>query len=517
MASLFLSWLHLYGNLSMQQCNTAQSLLLRLLNGVQDSPTLDNLVPVDIWTILKSKLNVKLEKIVCFPTCFSLYCPPNLTNHCKFQETPRALPCGTELFKEKKMFVGSAHQGKFQTQRSHPKPTQFPIICIPTSLFIIQSFHLWIKWFISIPTMESDIEAWKTHLQQHDPKVMIDIQQGEAWKSLAWCECPKNVPSLNLVFSLFVNWFNPRTNKLAGKQQSVGIIAMSWPQAPSMTTISHLLQPLVNQLLDLLQPTTFQTSQHPLGQKVQVWLLPLIGDTGATHKVASFALHLANYFCCWCHATKDTKEELCLGPPRNAAKVLQISEKWKQAKTIKGQDELLQKAGVCYSELNQLPYCDPVAHVTLGFMHNWLEGVLAHHFREPWGFQSLSFKENWCQGYQSNTPRKWMQLEFDEDKNNSESNEDEETSDFELNQGTQGGLMTNKEMDFFLNGIARYQNSIDYWLYAKRVGSSKIWEAKGFPVVCPFCLYHSPGCRRIFYWQHHPCENKPSACHGKHL
>ncbi len=34
--------------------------------------------------------------------------------------------------------------------------------------------------------------------------------------------------------------------------------------------------------------------------------------------------------------------------------------------------------------MHDLPYWDPVLHVTLGFMHNFLEGVLQHQLRELW-------------------------------------------------------------------------------------------------------------------------------------
>ena len=40
--------------------------------------------------------------------------------------------------------------------------------------------------------------------------------------------------------------------------------------------------------------------------------------------------------------------------------------------------------GVRWSLLHRLPYWDPVKHVVLGFMHNWLEGILQHHLRILW-------------------------------------------------------------------------------------------------------------------------------------
>ncbi len=35
--------------------------------------------------------------------------------------------------------------------------------------------------------------------------------------------------------------------------------------------------------------------------------------------------------------------------------------------------------------LHRLSYWDPVKHVMLGYMHNWLEGVLMQHLRVLWG------------------------------------------------------------------------------------------------------------------------------------
>lgn len=57
-------------------------------------------------------------------------------------------------------------------------------------------------------------------------------------------------------------------------------------------------------------------------------------------------------------------------------------------KTISKQDNHLRNTGVRWSELNQLPYHNIVEHIPLGMMHNWLEGVLQHHFRVRWGFDT---------------------------------------------------------------------------------------------------------------------------------
>jgi hypothetical protein len=127
---------------------------------------------------------------------------------------------------------------------------------------------------------------------------------------------------------------------------------------------------------------------------VQVQLLPLIDDMAATHKVAGFASHSAKNFCSWCHVTNVKINKLQLGRARTAAEVQQSSDLWLKSSTQKlRRESIVRENGTRYSELNRLQYRNPVEHVALGMMHNWMEGVLMHHFCERWGFQTLSLKE----------------------------------------------------------------------------------------------------------------------------
>ncbi|MBW0582545.1 hypothetical protein O181_122260 [Austropuccinia psidii MF-1] len=51
------------------------------------------------------------------------------------------------------------------------------------------------------------------------------------------------------------------------------------------------------------------------------------------------------------------------------------------------------RTGIRWSELNRLPYWDPVVNVTLGVMHNWFEGVLQHHFISQWGLDYINISQ----------------------------------------------------------------------------------------------------------------------------
>ncbi|KAI7933051.1 hypothetical protein MJO29_017053 [Puccinia striiformis f. sp. tritici] len=138
----------------------------------------------------------------------------------------------------------------------------------------------------------------------------------------------------------------------------------------------------------------FKVSTHkfPQGRKVSVHLGVLIGDIVATHKVAGHASHSATQPCSWCDVKKDEIEKMRIGKMKNSRNVRMAASAWKELKTLTAKKEHVKKQGVRWSELNRLPYWDPVRSVSLGVMHNWLEGVLKHHWSERWGYHKKKYK-----------------------------------------------------------------------------------------------------------------------------
>ncbi|POV96316.1 hypothetical protein PSHT_15207 [Puccinia striiformis] len=270
----------------------------------------------------------------------------------------------------------------------------------------LESLESWIRWILETPDIEDCIEHWSQQVTPFNDR-LSDIQHGSAWNDLEWKEKPDSHP-LNLVFSSFVDWFNPRGNKTAGKIQSTGIIAltclnlppqlrikkshmflagiMPGPHSPDVATINHMLQPLVDELLHLKDGLMISTHKFPQGRFVQVKLLAVTGDIPANHKVAGFASHSATCFCIWCDAKLENLALLQVGAEKKKADIFRISDLSKNAKCVNQEDKILQEHGIRYSELNRLEYRHPSSHVVLGVMHNWLEGVLQHHFRYRWGF-----------------------------------------------------------------------------------------------------------------------------------
>ena len=84
---------------------------------------------------------------------------------------------------------------------------------VPARLYTTQTLESWIQYFLS----RSDIED-ALHATFHRPAVppgaeMRDVQDSPAWRDLYpfWSRSP-----YHLVFSIYLDWFNPLTNKIAG-------------------------------------------------------------------------------------------------------------------------------------------------------------------------------------------------------------------------------------------------------------------------------------------------------------
>ncbi|MBW0563110.1 hypothetical protein O181_102825 [Austropuccinia psidii MF-1] len=100
----------------------------------------------------------------------------------------------------------------------------------PISVFASQSFSEWLEWFLILPEVESFIEDWPQSLVPNSTDV-VDYCHLASWNSLR-SDMGKIENSLLLLFSLFVDWFNPLGNKITGKQSSLGILALTCLNLP---------------------------------------------------------------------------------------------------------------------------------------------------------------------------------------------------------------------------------------------------------------------------------------------
>ncbi|KAL1660029.1 hypothetical protein GGF50DRAFT_64061, partial [Schizophyllum commune] len=308
---------------------------------VRFTPPLD--IPRDVRTLYtREMLEPVIIRTACCPKCFYLY-TGNLPYRCEQKESRRSRrTCNTELW-------------AVRQTRHGPK-------WVPRRLYSVQCFDSWLRWFLSRETIDDALNASYQHTLNNVP---------------AWRDIHGQLRSpYHLVFSVYADWFNPFTNKIAGKVASCGVIALYClnlpphlryrlenvyiagitppPHAPSFLTISHILHPFVQSMIAFKPPgQRVVTFRHPDGVMVSAKSIPLIMDMQASKKITGYTSHASGPLCS--HYTKKEREGLA------------------------------REHGVRWTPFYDLDYYDPAKHVVIGFMHNWLEGICQHHLRDLWG------------------------------------------------------------------------------------------------------------------------------------
>ncbi|KAJ7263363.1 hypothetical protein C8J57DRAFT_1629330, partial [Mycena rebaudengoi] len=149
-----------------------------------------------------------------------------------------------------------------------------------------------------------------------------------------------------------------------------------------------LLDPLMKTILEYDLPgKLLQTYYHPEGVNVTARIIPLVADLPAAREAGGFLSYAATMFCSICLLKKDEKGRLdyWLWPMRVSATVLKQAKSWLRQPTKQKRLEQERKTGVRFCSLHLLPYRDPIKDTILGFMHNWLLGVLEHQLCVLWG------------------------------------------------------------------------------------------------------------------------------------
>ncbi|RDB22345.1 hypothetical protein Hypma_010543 [Hypsizygus marmoreus] len=348
-------------------------------------------VPSDVRTAYKLYCTEPdIIRTACCPSCFSLFSHP-IPQKCQWKASPRSRPCNTELW-------------QVRNTRKGPK-------WVPRRLYSTQSFDSWLRFFLSRQIIEDSLQETFRHRINRPLAAfgadMNDIQDSPAWIALnGFVRSP-----YHLVFGIYIDWFNPFTNKIAGKHASCGAIVLYClnlaphlrylpentfiigltppPSMPDAMTICHLLEPVISSVGKYADAPgqLVPTHQHQNGVAVKVRTAPLIADLEGSKKASGFMHHHATKFCTFCLLENTQIEDLNLQSwqLRNGTQVRAEAEKWRQQITKVARNNQAKATGVRWTPLHSLPYWDPVKHVVLGFMHNWLEGILQHHLRTLWG------------------------------------------------------------------------------------------------------------------------------------
>lgn len=206
MISVLVVWLHIRAGMSRSVANrvlrAAQLILFTTFTLIEVAllssgfnvklPTIK--IPRDVRTAYQLHFTEPdIIRTACCPKCFFQF-PSPVPWRCQWKASPRSRPCNTELW-------------KIQNTRKGPK-------WVPHCLFTTQSFDSWLRLFLSRQIIDESLkETFRQRTNRPFGTDMHDIQDSPGWRDLyGFLQSPHH-----LVFGIYVDWFNPFSNKIAGE------------------------------------------------------------------------------------------------------------------------------------------------------------------------------------------------------------------------------------------------------------------------------------------------------------
>ena len=365
-------------------------------------------IPKDVRTaIAHLGLEPDVTIYASCPICCALYPPDPKTPHSPYPRKCTAVPdaahgpCDSDLV-ETRTVQQRKSKGKSGSKSLHAPIRPYPV----------QNLRSWISKLLSRPGIEQSMEdAW---LGSGSQGVLRDIWDAPALKEFAGPD-GKTLFSiqpdgaLHLVFSLFVDWFNPYGNKAAGKKRSLGAIYMTClnlpkelrfrseniflagiipgPSEPDFEQTNHFLRPIVDELLIFWKRgyRLSSTSAKATGRMIRGAVIPLVCDVPAHRKVTG-TLAVGSR-CSFCGLPEKEYNEL---NPERWPKPMTWSERlgaalaWRNEPSRAQREKMAKKTGIRWSELLRLEYWDPTRFAIVDSMHNLFLGALRHHCQDIW-------------------------------------------------------------------------------------------------------------------------------------
>ena len=266
-------------------------------------------IPLSKATLMqKLGLDINLSEQICCSECFKLYPIPEIP-----KDENKPLPvipttCTTTFYSEAKKFLKQIRNRVTlcDTKLVDIEGTGHKMKIKPIKRFSYQLLKDWLAQKLSLPGFEKLLDSSLKNKNSLEGR-MADVWDGSVWKSFIGPQNSNETftsKSGHLVFSLYVDWFNPYGNKVGGKSLSLGAVALvclnlpiderykieniylfgviPGPKEPKLDQMNNILDPLISELMEFWKGVWFtKTSQFPEGRLIFAVIFPLIGDLPA--------------------------------------------------------------------------------------------------------------------------------------------------------------------------------------------------------------------------------------------
>ncbi len=398
--------LSVFGKLTNIWSSTALKLIALLLGIVLGNGDPETCAPLDKKHLEQFPLDIRtaremfdieadLEIWAACPSCHTTYPPSAYPFTCTATRFRNSRKCGARVCKSK---VGT-------------KAKKGTSVLFPIKPYAIQNFHTFKASLLSQPGVEEMLDRGTTFLQQNSQ--LFHLRDGSAVLKI---QGPDGKPfldglkrtELRLLWTFSVDWFNPYTNKAAGKSASIGSIALTCvnlppslqydstymylagiipgPNEPPEDACNHYILPITRALNRAWRDGTFYSSTplHANGRFERSAVVTCIFDMPGARKVGAQASHSSeNHFCNLCTLPRKFINNIDIDNwiRRDCVSLKSHAEQWRDAPSRKEQKRLFAKNGVRWSALWELEYFDPTTMIVVDSMHNLFLGLVHYHFR----------------------------------------------------------------------------------------------------------------------------------------
>ena len=370
------------------------------LHGITIDPTpILQAIPISSDAVFH-RLGLKPDLIscVCCRKCFALYPKDSEETRCteRFLSKYRKF----EKLTKSQDQIPRCDQYLWRTNSAGQKK--------PGQTFNYVTLESWLKNCLLNQRFETLLDSSLAAMNRTPNQAMEDVWHGSVWQEFPNNDQGEGIftqTSGNLVFSLYLDWFNAGGTSNLGKKNSLGAITLvclnlppthrykleniylfgiiPGPKEPSLEQINHLLRPLVEELQIFWTSGCFfkTTAFHPNGRTIRAAIFPLIADLPALRKAAGFGGHQATLFCSFCLLDKNNIEEIDKSkfPPRTHTEHLAHASAWLKSQSLTDRNALVKEHGARWSVLNNLTYWRPVEYCSIELMHALVLGDLMDH------------------------------------------------------------------------------------------------------------------------------------------